>query len=409
MTFIDFLNKNAGAIQTLFAGAVTVATIVYVCLTRRMWQEMRLTNERVDQPNVIVALERGRSFGSLFDLWIRNSGDVPVYEVVLDFSPKDLPGLMDGVVGNTGLFSAPIPVLTRGQELRTAILNLIEVNQAGKADTTMTFSVSYKTSRGKPITQTYCYNLKVFMGLIHADGKDIDDVATQMEKLADAASRIPRELEYLKDRCELSVTLAGRSAGQVRLLAGLLRTYLAAWADADSIGDFRFLTPNLVRTRVLCSDLYLSLCAQDHPADGHRKLRCLLLKMLNHRFYGDGGASCREFLALGKEAAAIAKQMLESGSTPTQAVPSVCAAKDSVPAQSSAAASPGSDNDGHPCSQQPGARTTEMQHTQAKKEPSPPMMAKPTLDGQWKKNGKPSCPQPPLQSGNAPTDTKATR
>jgi hypothetical protein len=321
MTFIDFLNANAGAIQGIFAGAVAIATVFYVFLTKRMWQEMRRTNERLDQPNVIVSLERGRSFGSLFDLWIRNAGDVPVYEVTLDFSPKDLPGVMEGAIGSTGLFSAPIPVLTKGQELRTAILNLIEVNQAGKADTTVTLSVSYKTSHGKSITQTFQYNLKVFMGLMYADGKGIDDVAAQLEKLAAAASGIPSRLESLKERVEWGLTLAGRTARTPDALKMLLRTYLAAWTDCEVLGDFRYLSFNLVRMRMLCADLYLALCASADDGETYKKLRCTLLKMLNHSFYADGGESSRAFLAMGEEAAAAIRAMHINGPSSGQNAP----------------------------------------------------------------------------------------
>lgn len=91
MDFISFLNENTGAIQTVSAGVVAIATAIYVVYTAGMFRQMRYSNRRLEAANVQALLEPGRSRGSLFELAIKNSGNVSVYNVGVSVDPEDSP------------------------------------------------------------------------------------------------------------------------------------------------------------------------------------------------------------------------------------------------------------------------------------------------------------------------------
>ena len=110
--FLQSLNANAGAIQTLFAGCVAIATVAYAILTKHMWSEMRLTNERLYRPNVVAVLEPWLHGSSLFELVVRNAGAVAVHDVKVDIKPDDMPCMTERLLGELCVFGAPIPILT---------------------------------------------------------------------------------------------------------------------------------------------------------------------------------------------------------------------------------------------------------------------------------------------------------
>jgi hypothetical protein len=93
MDSISFLDENAGTVQSTFAGIVAVATAIYVFYTARMFGQMRYSNQRLEAANDRALLEPGRRQGCLFELTIRNSGNVSVRDVSIDVDPEDFPSL----------------------------------------------------------------------------------------------------------------------------------------------------------------------------------------------------------------------------------------------------------------------------------------------------------------------------
>lgn len=205
MDFISFLNENAGAVQSTFAGIVAVATAIYVFYTARMFGQMRYTNLRLEAADVQAMLEPGRRQGSLFELAIRNSGNVTVNDVRIDVDPKSFPSLGGQSLGDLNLFSRPIPVLTQGQEIRTILFYYQDYVESETSSDTITVSVSFKTPQGTENIRTYKYDLSIYTGLTDYSEKSLSDVTKELKELKKELTKIRSGVDKVGSKIEWSI------------------------------------------------------------------------------------------------------------------------------------------------------------------------------------------------------------
>lgn len=306
---ISFLNENLGLIQLLFACMVAIATVSYAFLTSMMWKEMRQTNERLERPNVQAILEPGRSWGPLFELTIKNSGNSTVYDVKISMSPKDLPSWGDRVVSELSLFNVPIPVLAEGQELRTKLFLYSEVVKSKGADTKITFEVRYKTFDGRAQTQTYDYRLDVYEGLsVFKEGslnkvqEEIEKVTKEIDGLSRKFDEAVRQQDWLK---KLSLKmLDGKTDGES------LEYFVSAWADQEEMQKEDYDRFGEYKIQALCEALYDRLCfGSTSEIPEQNELRKIFLRLARFHFFIDGGASSGKFKELGDKATEIIQGM----------------------------------------------------------------------------------------------------
>jgi hypothetical protein len=164
--FIEWLNKNSGAMTIIFSGLVALATLIYAILTGMMWFEMRYTNKRLERPNVNAIFETSSSYAPLTKLIIKNIGCVPVYELAISIDPLDFPGLRPyKFLKDISLFHRSIPVLCESQEISTLLFSFLEIKETPFVDSILTFKLSYKTPKGKTCQQSYSYDLAVYKRL----------------------------------------------------------------------------------------------------------------------------------------------------------------------------------------------------------------------------------------------------
>ena len=182
----------------------------------------------------------------------------------------------------------------------------------------MKFTVSYKTARNVSHSQTYIYNLKVFMGLTWYEEGNLDDIAKHLDDIRKNAALVPSALDRVFDYVQTALLLGQRSEVNSESLDKLLNLFVATWTDGRALGKDRHLRFDLTRIKMICADLYRALGATGEETEAHKKLRALLQQMLGQRFHGDGGA---KFDSAGDEAVKLIEEIRGGAPSPTSGVP----------------------------------------------------------------------------------------
>lgn len=290
---------------------VALATVSYMVFTGLMWMEMRRTNQRLDRPNIQVILEPGRRWGSLFELAVTNAGNAAVYDVRLDVTPDDTPGL-SGKLKDLNLFNKPIPVLTERQEIRTIAFfygNVIKLEQRYH---TISFSVKYKTADGKEHVQAYTYDLGVYYDLPSSADKTLKDVTEELKGIREQLRSLTPLVKGIEDRLEWSFQPIVGHLVSTADLSIVLEGFASAWADFRSLGDSALVGFSFYKMRALCEQIHDRLCLSDERDQARQQMREKLFKMVRIRFLIDGGKSAQEFLALGDEVVALIEKTTRS-------------------------------------------------------------------------------------------------
>ncbi len=169
--FIDGLNKNAGAVQAVFAGVVALATLIYVALTGGMWREMRLTNRRMVRPNVQVVFGHGPNAWPDYRVSVENIGNVPVYDVRITADPPDLALFHLGPP-----FGTAIPVLAERVKLETCLPVYVGDFDKIPDGTRLTFTATYQLADGKPApVQRFSYDMDLYKRLLSPRVQNVND------------------------------------------------------------------------------------------------------------------------------------------------------------------------------------------------------------------------------------------
>lgn len=313
----------AQILAALATGLLAVLTFLYVKATqemvranRDMVREMRQTNKRLNDPNVQVVLEPGKRHGSLFELAIRNTGNVSVYDVRVEIAPTDFPGLTVESLGDLHLFKVPIPILTETQEIRTILFSYMDFTsfvESNDRDSIVTFTVAYRTLQGEEGSQTYAYDLDLYKGLTDFSEASLNDVVKQLKDLKKQTKAISSATKNVSDRLEWDMRLLPKRQGED--LQASLNHFLAAWEDFESLGNRALMGFNLHKMRVLCEKTYDAACSHSDSNAALEELRRKLLSMsrLDFRLGPDPD---ERFTSLGNEVVEIIRELRGGDAAP---------------------------------------------------------------------------------------------
>ena len=303
--------------QLVFSALVAFATVVYAVLTFMMWRQMRRTNERLDQPDVRVLLSPGQPHMIIFELTLKNGGNVPVYNVRLDVEPKDIPYTSKTSLGEMRLFKETLPVLSQGQEITTALFNYLTLVSAGREEAELRFTVSYETAAGKRSTQVFGYRLGVYKDLSRMSQGSIGDVAKQAEKMATELSGMHADINRYEARLEWSNLLQSWKTCPSASVTDLLSTFAAVWTDLKALDVDALVDPNPYMLRVLCEELHRRLSASEYAhQEPYVELRRKFLKLARMELIMDGGKSAKQFTDFADEITASIPGLSKALRTP---------------------------------------------------------------------------------------------
>lgn len=122
---IDWANANAGFLAAVFSSVVMLATVVYAILTWRLVAETEELRRVQTDPRISMSLEPSRRAINVLELYVKNIGGGPAYDVRLkitsDVSTWLLHKQPDHKLEELGIFREPIPYLGPQQEIRTFV------------------------------------------------------------------------------------------------------------------------------------------------------------------------------------------------------------------------------------------------------------------------------------------------
>src|SRR5690349_21458187 len=144
MNVLDLLNRNSGAFNVVFSLLVTVATVFYAILTRRLVQETVQMREAQTEPSVVVRVEPHQIHLNLVMLIIENAGSGPAFDVRLSADP-DFRTDTKQPLSALGFFKHGFRYLAPRQQIQTFLINLIgKGEEIERTDGTLRFKVTVK-------------------------------------------------------------------------------------------------------------------------------------------------------------------------------------------------------------------------------------------------------------------------
>lgn len=182
---INFLNQNAGALSTVFAGIVMLATVVYAVLTAYLVKETRQMREVQTEPRIEVTACPSPEFVSIITLQVRNIGLGPAYDVCFK---------LRGASGSAGeneliqdfsksqFLQKGLRYLGPGQELRSRYTQMTQ-NYEGKIKARLVIDASYRSSAGKSFSHAIPVYFEEFEGYGTVGTPHLYAIAKAMEKI----------------------------------------------------------------------------------------------------------------------------------------------------------------------------------------------------------------------------------
>ena len=185
MEFLKFLNENSGAIGVIFSGLVTIATLLYATLTWKLVNETKRMRRAQTDAKITVRADTRKEAISLIDFVVANEGVGPAYDitfVVNPLNPEKCDESITNKINSLGFINKGIEYLSPNQEIRTFLASMLK-NFEKKIDTAVEIGVSYKTSSGEQIKDTYLLDMSIFKGMQQLGKPDLYSIAKSIENM----------------------------------------------------------------------------------------------------------------------------------------------------------------------------------------------------------------------------------
>jgi len=183
--FLTFLNHNSGAIQVLFSGLVTFATVVYAILTWSLVRETTRMRKAQSDAKVMVSISSRKETISFLDFYIVNEGMGPAYDIKFKVTHLNV-GEGDvsivAKINELGFIQKGIDYLSAKQEIRTFLTSMID-NFELKVRTILRVEVSYRTGAGDIVKDAYTIDFSIFSGMQQLGEPDLYRIAKSIEKI----------------------------------------------------------------------------------------------------------------------------------------------------------------------------------------------------------------------------------
>lgn len=197
---IEFLNKNSGALNVVFTGVVTFATVVYAVLTWKLVSETRLMREVQTEPKLAVTMNSIDEAIHIVRLHFRNIGQGPAFGV--KFKPRvesgrEISAALLAEFTEPNYFRTGLSYLGSGQE-RVSMYTELTKNHEEKLSTVLAFDVEYKSVTGKSYRDTLIVDMSEYKGTDRLGKPHLYAIAQSLEKLQKDFDRLVGGSKRLK-------------------------------------------------------------------------------------------------------------------------------------------------------------------------------------------------------------------
>jgi len=185
MDTVDFLNKNAGVLTTVFSGIVMLATVIYAVLTASLVAETRHMREVQTEPKMEVIAFTREEFVSFITLRVKNIGLGPAYNVKFVLrgesqSAGELELIQD--FSRSHFLSRGLQYLGPGHELQSGFTQ-INQNFNEKINARLIVEVTYSSASGKVYADSIPIHFEEFEGYGILGTPHLYSIAKSLEKI----------------------------------------------------------------------------------------------------------------------------------------------------------------------------------------------------------------------------------
>jgi len=187
MGFLNFLNNNAGGVQTIFSILLFAATTVYVIINSKMHKEMVKERRRYERPNINLRLEKVIS-GVYYNLVVENISAVPAKNVVfLEYPSIGLHGKYR--TDSIGFIKNGVNYMGPGQSFESFFLDTtIKENK----DTELKFKIRYENESGEAFLKDIDFNISMFEHSFRLNKPFKEQVIEKLEAIRKSIETINR-------------------------------------------------------------------------------------------------------------------------------------------------------------------------------------------------------------------------
>ncbi len=180
-TWLDFLNRNSGAIGVLANSVLVFITAIYVYLTWKLVRETRQMKVAQTVPKVIVYVRPRDNAINWFDLVVQNVGASPAYDVSFSVHPDFRFG--EGRhISDLGLIKDGIRFLPNEDKIQFFFTSLLE-DFDYKVKTPFHIDVKYKDGKGKEHEGRCFINFSLFVGMAQVGNPPLYEIAESVKSI----------------------------------------------------------------------------------------------------------------------------------------------------------------------------------------------------------------------------------
>jgi hypothetical protein len=190
--FLDYLNKNSGALSVLFSAVVTIATVAYSILTSILVSETRKMRQVQTEPKLEIIVKSFDFAINIVRLQIRNIGLGPALNV--KFKPEVQSG-GDGAQSllqeftQTNFFKIGLKYFGPGQEMHSSFTQLSQ-NYESKMASVFLFNLEYESVTGIKYKEQAVIDMSELRGIGQLGTPNLYSIAKSLEKIKDDFSHI---------------------------------------------------------------------------------------------------------------------------------------------------------------------------------------------------------------------------
>ena len=192
------LNSISTALAAVGGLSLLAITFLYLLETRKMVQEMR----RQREPAVTVKIIPDKVIFNFFNVWIKNTGGSPAYDISIKFDP-DLPYAKSSL--NNINVMKNLPLLDTGEEIEfyfdSAITYLANPQNPKNSIVDLTYYSIPQSDIKKtiPFKRSYTVNLEERKDQKFLAKRNINDLVTEVEELKQGLFMFLSELKEKKN------------------------------------------------------------------------------------------------------------------------------------------------------------------------------------------------------------------
>ena len=180
--YLDFLNKNNGAIIAILTTILVLITGAYALLTRSLVNETQKMREAQTEPKITAIIESDERYINWINLIIQNIGLGLAYNVEFKVVPDFEEPERDFKVSKIGFIKNGLRYLAPDQKLKTFLTNTGD-DFKQKCSKSFTIKISYQDAVGKKYNEDYLVDFSQRAGLREVGKPGIEKIADSVERI----------------------------------------------------------------------------------------------------------------------------------------------------------------------------------------------------------------------------------